>query len=145
MARVRDVVSSKGTQVSTIDMNASVLDAAALMNSHRIGALVVMDGGKIAGILSERDLMIRVMVPRKDPAATKVKDVMTTQVRVCSMETPIEECSAAMTHHKIRHVPIVDEKGTLVGIISTGDIMAQQFAAQEETIKFLHDYMHGPN
>ncbi len=70
---------------------------------------------------------------------------MTTQVRVCSMDTSVDECSAAMTHHKIRHLPIVDEKGMLIGIISTGDVMARQFADQEETIRFLHDYMQGPN
>ena len=145
MPKVRDILKAKGTAVITIHHEATVLDAALLMNERRIGALVVMDGDLIAGVFSERDLMTRVIVPRKEPAATMVRDVMTRQVRVCSVDSPLEECRAAMTHHKIRHLPAVDGEGKLAGLISIGDIVAREIAAQEETIRFLHDYMKGPN
>jgi CBS domain-containing protein len=145
MSRVRDVLSSKGNIVTTIGHDATVLDAAMVMNERRIGAVVVMDGGKIVGIFTERDLLNRVTVARKDPAATRVGEVMTQEVRVCSPDSPLEECRAAMTHHKLRHLPVADAAGRLIGIISIGDLVAREIAQQEETIRFLHDYMKGPN
>jgi CBS domain-containing protein len=145
MPKVRDVLKTKGTSVITIHHEATVLDAAMLMNERRIGALIVMNGDVIAGVLSERDLLTRVIVSRKEPAATLVRDVMTREVRVCSLDSPLEECRAAMTHHKIRHLPAVDGDGRLVGIISIGDLVAREIALQEETIRFLHEYMQGPN
>ena len=145
MPKVRDILKSKGTAVITIHHQATVLDAALLMSDRRIGALVVMDGDVIAGVFSERDLMTRVIVPRKEAASTMISDVMTRQVRVCSVDSPLEECRAAMTNHKIRHLPAVDGAGKLVGIVSIGDLVAREIAAQEETIRFLHDYMKGPN
>ena len=145
MPKVRDVLKTKGTVVTTIHHEATVLDAAMLMNERRIGALIVMNGETIAGVFSERDVMTRVIVPRREPAATKVHEVMTRQVRVCSIDSPLEECRAAMTHHKIRHLPVIDGDGRLAGIISIGDLVAREIAMQEETIRFLHEYMKGPN
>jgi CBS domain-containing protein len=145
MPKVRDILKTKGTAVTTIHHEASVLEAAMLMSERRIGALVVMDGETIAGVFSERDVMTRVIVPRREPATTKVHEVMTREVRVCSVDSPLEECRAAMTRHKIRHLPAVDGNGRLIGIISIGDIVAREIAMQEETIRFLHDYMKGPN
>ncbi|HVP10392.1 MAG TPA: CBS domain-containing protein [Phycisphaerae bacterium] len=145
MPTVRDILKTKGTTVTTIHHEATVLEAATLMNERRIGAVIVMNGDLIVGVFSERDLMTRVIVPRREPAGTKVRDVMTSEVRVCSVDSPLEECRAAMTHHKIRHLPAVDGDGRLVGLISIGDIVAREIAQQEETIRFLHEYMQGPN
>jgi CBS domain-containing protein len=145
MPKVRDILKTKGTAVITIHHEATVLDAAMLMNERRIGAIVVMNGDAIAGVFSERDLLTRVTVAGRDPSATKVHEVMTREVRVCAVDSPLEECRAAMTHHKIRHLPAVDANGRLVGIVSIGDIVAREIAQQEETIRFLHEYMQGPN
>ncbi len=145
MAKVRDILATKGGGVATIDRNASVLDAAVLMNERKIGAVMVMDGPRIAGIFTERDLMNRLIVARKDAAATKVSEVMTGEVRVCSPDSPLEQCRAAMTHHRLRHLPVIDQDGRLAGMISIGDIMAREIARQEETIRFLHEYIQGPN
>lgn len=145
MAKVHEVLVTKGGSVATISQDASALDAAALMNERKIGAVVVMSGPHVVGIFTERDLMNRVIVAKKDPAGTKVSEVMTREVRACSPDSPLEECRAAMTHHKLRHLPVVDEEGGLLGIISIGDIMAREIAYQEETIRFLHDYIQGPN
>lgn len=145
MAKVHDILVTKGGNVATINRDASALDAAVLMNERKIGAVMVMDGPHIAGIFTERDLMNRVIVARRDPAATKVSEVMTREVRACSPDSPLEECRAAMTHHRLRHLPVVDEEGHLAGMISIGDIMAREIAHQEETIRFLHEYIQGPN
>jgi CBS domain-containing protein len=145
MAKVRDILVSKGGSVATIEVNSSAMDAARLMNGRKIGAVVVMEGPRIAGIFTERDLMNRVIVAGKDPAKTRLDEVMTREVRACSPDSPLEECRAAMTHHRLRHLPVVNEEGGLMGIVSIGDIVAREIAGQEETIRFLHDYIQGPN
>ncbi len=145
MPKVQDILKSKGSEVVSIQQDAFVLDAAILMNSKRIGALTVMDGDRLVGVFSERDLLTRVIVVRKNPADTPISEVMTTQVRVCELTTSLDECSAAMTNNKIRHLPVVDDRGQLLGVLSTGDILARQFADQEATIRFMHEYITGPN
>ncbi len=144
MPKVRDLLKRKGSDVVTIDLEATVLDAAKKMNERRIGAVVVMQGEKIVGIFTERDVMNRVVAPLRDPAATRVRDVMTAKVAFCTPETPLEECRTAMTRHKIRHLPVVED-GKLAGLLSSGDLLARELAAQEETIRYLHEYMQGPN
>ncbi len=145
MQTVRDLLKNKGAAVTAINADASVYDAALLMNGRRIGAVVVMDGDRMVGILSERDLLTRVLVARKDPTQTPVRDVMTSQVCVCSLDSPVAECRAAMTHRRIRHLPVVDEQHQLAGMLSIGDIVAHEIESQEKTIHFLHEYMQGPN
>ncbi|MCG8409485.1 MAG: CBS domain-containing protein [Phycisphaerales bacterium] len=144
MSLVRDVLAQKGTDVCKIDQKKTVLDAATIMNERRIGAVMVMNGDKIAGIFTERDVLNRVVAKRKDPAATKIQDVMTTKIACCEQDTTLESCRAVMTKNKIRHLPVV-EGGKLVGVISSGDILAREIQDQEETIRYLHEYMHGPN
>lgn len=144
MPKVRDLLKRKGSDVVTIDLEATVLDAAKKMNERRIGAVVVMQGEKIVGIFTERDVMNRVVAPLRDPAATRVRDVMTAKVAFCTPETPLEECRTAMTRHKIRHLPVVEDN-KLAGLLSSGDLLARELAAQDETIRYLHEYMQGPN
>lgn len=142
MSLVRDVIEKKGRQVATIAPDATVLDAATLMNERHIGALVVMDAGKIAGIFTERDILNRVVAARKDPVKTRVEEVMTQRVAFCTRDQSVESCRSIMTKHKLRHLPVVED-GKLEGMISSGDILARELAEQEETIKYLHEYMHG--
>ena len=144
MSLVRAVLERKGSEVATIDVGASALDAAKRMHERHIGALVVMDGEQVAGIFTERDLLNRVVAVAKDPAGTVVRDVMTAKVAACTCDTTVEECRSAMTKNKMRHLPVV-EGGKLVGIISSGDILARELVDQEETIRYLHEYMQGPN
>jgi CBS domain-containing protein len=144
MSLVQNVLNKKGGDVATVDHNATVLEAAEKMNERRIGAVMVMDGEKIAGIFTERDILCRIVAARKDPALVPVREVMTTKIAVCSPETTLESCRAAMTQNKMRHLPVV-EGDRLVGMISSGDILARELAEQEEAIRWLHEYMHGPN
>src|SRR5262249_6888771 len=96
MPRVRDILEKKGDHVWTIGKSAKVLDAALLMNEHKIGALVVLDQGDVVGMFTERDVLVRVVAERRDPATTHVADVMTVEVFCCTPETPLDEAKAAM-------------------------------------------------
>ena len=144
MSTVKDVLTTKGGDVATVTIQDSVMDAIKKMHDRRIGAVVVMDGEQIAGIFTERDVLNRVVYTGLNAATAKVRDVMTAKVAFCVKNTTLEACRTVMTRHKLRHLPVV-ENGKLVGIISSGDILARELKDQEETIKFLHEYMQGPN
>lgn len=141
MTTVQTILDKKGTFVATIGPDDTVLTAARRMNDRRIGALMVMDGDKVKGIFTERDILTRVVAEQRDPAATRVGDVMTTEMAVCPAETPLADCRAQMTSRRIRHLPIV-EGDRLLGIITSGDIMAHESAEQQETIEHLNQYVY---
>lgn len=142
MGQVRDILQRKGPHVWTIGPEASVLQAALLMNEHKIGALVVLDQGRIAGMFTERDVLHRVVAQEREPSRTQVADVMTTEVVCCSPGTTVEEARSAMRDRRIRHLPVVNENG-LLGLVSIGDLNAYQAAAQEQTIFLLSEYLYG--
>ena len=143
MSLVRDLLNKKGHDVATVTRDATVFEAIRLMNERRIGAVVVMHDGNIAGIFTERDVMNRVAGAERDPKKTKVQEVMTSKVAFCVQNTTIDACRSVMTRHKLRHLPVV-EGGKLVGMVSSGDILAQELQESEETIKYLHEYLQGP-
>jgi CBS domain-containing protein len=143
MATAREILAGKGSQVQTIGKTATVLQAALLMNEHKIGALVVMEQKQIAGMFTERDVLRRVVGEQRDPARTTVAEVMTTEVACCTPATTLEEARVAMKDRRIRHLPVVDDQGGLLGLISIGDLNAYQAASQEQTIHLLHEYLYG--
>jgi CBS domain-containing protein len=143
MALVREILERKGPHVWTTGPAATVLDAATTMNQHRVGALVVVEGGRVVGIFTERDVLMRVVAGRKDPAVTKVSEVMTAEVVCCSPETTADEARGAMRDRRIRHLPVAGADGRLLGLISIGDLNAQLQAAQEQTLFLLTEYIHG--
>lgn len=113
--------------VYTIGQGRTALEAAELMNRHRIGALIVTDTlGHIAGIITERDILTRVVSKRLDPAVTLVHDIMTRDLITCSPSTPLEHAREIMTKRAIRHIPITNpgDSTTLHGLISIGDLNA---------------------
>jgi CBS domain-containing protein len=140
---VQAILDRKGARVVSIRADASVLEAARVMNTHRIGALVVTEGGKVIGIFTERDILNRVVAAERDAAATLVRDVMTTPVAVCAPQTTRLECRTVMRHRRIRHLPVVDGD-RLVGIVSIGDVLEVGEAEDQETIRYLHEYLFGP-
>ena len=107
MSNVKDILHNKGDEVISIGKSATVMEAALLMNKHKIGALVVLDEDKLNGIFTERDVLRRVVVEKKDPEKTKVTEVMTTDVACCRPQTSIEEARTVMKNHRIRHLPVV--------------------------------------
>src|SRR5689334_23036389 len=108
MATVREILARKSSLVVTTGPSASVQEAAALMNEHKIGALVVLDGERVVGMFTERDVLLRVVGERRDPTTTHVGEVMSTEVICCTAETTIEEARGAMMNRRVRHLPLVD-------------------------------------
>ena len=143
MATIRDLLTIKGSEVVSIGKDATVLDAALRMNQHRVGAMVVLEGDRLVGMFTERDVLRRVVAERRDPATTLVSDVMTTEVVCCTPETSAEEARGSMKNRRIRHLPVVDSADKLIGLISIGDLNAHQNTAQEQTIHLMHEYLYG--
>jgi CBS domain-containing protein len=143
MGTIREILSKKGTQVWSVGKDATVLDAALLMNEHRIGALVVLEEGRVTGMFSERDVLQRVVAAQRDPAQTLVSEVMTEEIVCGTLETSIEEARGAMKNRRIRHLPLVDGERRLLGMISIGDLNAHEVTSQEQTIHLLQEYLYG--
>ena len=143
MPQVRDILEKKGTQVWTVGPQATVMQAATLMNEYKIGALVVTDAGRIVGMFTERDVLRREVGEHRDPITTVVAEVMTTEVLCCTPQTLLEETRTVMKERRIRHLPVADEDGQLLGLISIGDLNAHHQASQEQTIFLLQEYMYG--
>lgn len=142
MHKVNELLRTKGNVVHTTTMDATALAAAQKMNDHRIGALVVTEGGRIAGIVTERDMLTRVIAGQKDPSKARVADVMTREVQTCTPDTDISDLRAMMRERRIRHIPVV-EHGHLAGMISIGDLNAAEAKNLTETIGFLEQYISG--
>lgn len=143
MATVRDILAKKGGQVLSIGGSDTVLQAARFMAQHKIGAVLVLEDEHISGMFSERDILQRVVAEGRDPATTKVEEVMTTEVACCTPETSVEEARGAMKNRRIRHLPVVDGDERLLGVVSIGDLNAFQVAHQEQTIFLLNEYLYG--
>ena len=140
---VQDVLNRKGYHVIAISPDETVLQAAHRMNEARIGSVVVFEADKgVLGIFTERDVLCRIVGEGRSAADTPVSVVMTTPVTCCKPETTLQECKEVMSGKRLRHLPVVDG-GTLVGIISTGDLMAHEVELQQSTIEQLHEYLHG--
>ena len=143
MATVQAILTRKGNEVVSVAASDSVLAAASLMNQRTIGGLVVLEGERVIGIFTERDVLRRVVVTGRDPATTAVKEVMTTPVATCRPETTLAECRAFMTDKRIRHLPVVEGR-RLLGIVTIGDLMAFEVGEHESTIEYLNSYIFGP-
>jgi CBS domain-containing protein len=143
MPTVRDILAIKGMDVLTIGPDTTVLDAAALMNERKIGSLVVVDEGRIIGMFTERDVLTRVVVTRRDPTDTVVGEVMTTEVACCRPHTRLEEARGTLKNRRIRHIPVVDDDNRLCGMISIGDLNAFDAHSQEITIHLMEEYIYG--
>ena len=144
MVTVKEILERKGEEVASIDQDATVLDATHAMNDKHIGSVVVCHGDKVKGIFTERDVLCRVVAEGRDPRSTRVAEVMTTPVACCSPETTMEECVGVMTEKRIRHLPVVEED-RLVGIVTSGDILAREKQEHMKTIKYLKEYLYGPH
>jgi CBS domain-containing protein len=143
MSKVSDLLAAKGGHVMSVGPEATVLDAATLMNDHGIGSLVVLDAGRVVGMFTERDVLRRVVSEQRDPAATRVGEVMTREVVCCTPETTADEAASAMKNRRIRHLPVCAADGTIVGIISIGDLNARVASEQEQTIHLMQEYLYG--
>jgi CBS domain-containing protein len=142
MATVREILSVKGSQVHTVSPSRTALEAITLMNDQRIGALVVTEEGRLVGMFTERDVLRRVVAHERPPSQVAVAEVMTPDVMCASPDMPVEEASRIMKDYRIRHLPVCDEAGRLLGMVSIGDINAYHANAQEEQIHYLREYVY---
>lgn len=143
MASVRDILAGKGRHLLTISPRATVYSAAVVMNEHKIGSLMVMDEGRLVGILTERDILMRVVADQRDANTCRVDEVMTRDVVCCRPHTDAEEAKSVMKHRRIRHLPVLGEEDEVVGLLSIGDLNAYHVDYQERTIYLLKEYIHG--
>jgi len=143
MTTVNDILAGKGRHLNTISAQASVFDAAIMMNEHKIGSLLVLEDGRLIGILTERDILQGIVADQRDASITDVGEVMTRDVVCCRLHTDMEEARSVMKHRRIRHLPVLTEDGEVVGLISIGDLNAYQVDCHERTIYLLQEYIHG--
>lgn len=142
MYQVSELIGQKGSGVATISPRATVLDAACAMNEHKIGSLVVFDDSCVIGIITERDILTRIVAAERSPSRTLVEDVMTPNPISCVPETPLEELRSLMHERRIRHIPVL-EQGRLAGMVSIGDLNAAEARALTQTIGYLKAYIAG--
>jgi CBS domain-containing protein len=125
------VLRSKGDAVVTVPPAATVRELLQTLAEHRIGAVVVSSGAGIAGIVSERDVVRQLHATGAEVLDRAVGSIMTTEVVTCRRETPVDELMTTMTERRIRHVPVVDEHGAIVGIVSIGDLVKSRISELE--------------
>jgi CBS domain-containing protein len=142
MTTIRDLLKTKGNQVWTVTPNTSVLETLLMMTEKAVGALVVVEGDQIAGIISERDFIHSIAEKERCVLNTTVLEYMTKSVTTVTPDQSIEECMQLMTEKHIRHLPVV-ENGKLVGMISIGDIVKDIISSEKSRIAVLENYIEG--
>ncbi len=142
MQALEAVLEHKGSEVHAVEATATVLQAVDKMCEAHVGAVLVMDGDQLAGVFSERDLMTRVVLARKDPARTLVGEVMTREVLSIALDTDPREAMALMTKRRVRHLPLVTGR-RIVGVVSIGDLVRWTLDEREHEIAELHEYVSG--
>ena len=134
-----EILDEKGGDVLEISVDTSVLEAVQEMVDHNVGSLLVTDRGEVVGIVTERDYLRRVTLQGRTEEAP-VSEIMSSPLVVATRETTIDECMALMTDWRIRHVPVVED-GTVVGLVSIGDLVKFKSKLQTFEIQFLNDYI----
>ena len=142
MKLVKQLLDAKGHDVLAISPQESVLDAIKLMAEKGIGALAVMDGDHLAGIVTERDYARKVILKGRSSESTPVAEIMTGTVITTSGDESVDRCMNKMTDEKIRHLPVV-AGDSVVGMISIGDLVKAVIADQKEEIEHLEHYISG--
>ncbi len=142
MSTVRDMIRKKGSAVFSVMAEVSVFEALKLMAQHNTGALVVMDGKKIEGILSERDCVRKMDLMNRNAKSATVGEIMTDKVISIEADQPLEECMALMIDKNIRHLPVFDGKD-LLGLISIRDVLREVVDVQKDLIAQLEQYITG--
>ena len=136
------ILAQKGSEIFSISSDATVYEAIELMAQRNVGALVVVENGTLAGLLSERDYTRKVMLRGKRSRETQVREIMSSNLTTVSPREPIENCLRMMTEKRIRHLPVVDGD-TLRGVISIGDLVKWVIASQSAAIAHLEHYISG--
>jgi CBS domain-containing protein len=141
MATVAQLLKYKGPEVHRIDPDAPVLEAVRLMAEHGIGALVVMRGDELVGVLSERDYARKVILKGRSSSETAVREIMSSPVLTVHPQQSARDCMRLMTEHRVRHLPVLD-RDRVSGVLSIGDLVRSVLEEQQQTIEQLEQYIH---
>lgn len=141
--KVAGILEVKGTDVWSVSPGDTVLSALETMAEHNIGAVLVLDGDDLSGILTERDYARKVKLAALGSAETPVANVMTKVVHTVAPSTSVAECMQVMTDRRIRHLPVLDDDGRLIGVVSIGDVVKAMMAQQRDLIADLERYITG--
>ena len=141
MKTLKQLLEAKGREVFSTAPDARVFDALKLMAEKSVGALIVIEGGRIAGIISERDYARKVILHGKSSHDIQVRDIMTSKVFTVHPGQSVEECMGLMTEKRIRHLPVTEGE-RLIGVLSIGDLVKEVIAEQQQTIQQLESYIH---
>ncbi len=142
MKSVSDILKSKGSEIWSVKPESTVFESLQLMADKGIGSLLVMDGEKLVGIVTERDYARKVILEGKSSKTSTVAEVMTTRVLCVSPERTVDECMALMTDKRARHLPVLDHK-RVIGVVSIGDLVKAMISEQQVLIDQLQHYISG--
>jgi CBS domain-containing protein len=142
MTTIKQLIDQKASTIFSVRSSDSVEKVLLLMRDHRVRAVMVIDDGNLAGIVSQGDCAIKVLLPHSNPKEVTVSKIMTANPLSVTFSNSLEECMAIMVHKHIRHLPVV-EKTKVVGVISIGDIVKNIIELQGSQIKFLETYING--
>jgi CBS domain-containing protein len=139
---IASILRNKGREIWSIDPEETVYDAIAMMADKGIGALLILSEGKLVGVFSERDYARKIILQGRSSKSTRVREIMTGDPVTVTPEHTVDECMRIITHHRVRHLPVMDGD-KLLGVISIGDLVNAIIASQAQTIDHLHTYITG--
>jgi CBS domain-containing protein len=142
MRNVSQIIDRKGSRVVSVSREAPVLEAIRVMAEHHIGAVLVMEGGQLIGIASERDYARKVILQGRSSGDTPVGVIMSSPVVCVGPQDTVAECMSIMTEKHIRHLPVVEGE-RVVGVVSIGDLVKELIEEQKQEISYLQQYIAG--
>ena len=141
--RVSAILKQKGDRIWSVGPDATVYEALTIMAGKEVGALLVLDGQKPVGLLSERDYARKIILKGRSSKDTPVSEIMSSPPLTIPPDCSVKEAMQIMTENRVRHLPVLAKDGALVGMLSIGDLVKWIITSQEETIEQLHSYISG--
>lgn len=142
MKTVHQLLETKGSAVVSVAPDTNVFDALKVMAEREIGAVIVIEDGRLVGIMSERDYARKIVLRGRSSLDTRVREIMTERIVCARPQHTVSDCMTMMTNKRVRHLPVLDGE-RLVGILSIGDLVKETISEQEQIIRQLETYIHG--
>lgn len=143
MKTLKQLLANKPSDLATTSPDDTVFHALCIMAEYNVGALLVVEGEQLVGIFSERDYARKQIRNHRSSKETPVRDLMSARVAYVNLNSSLEECMSLMTEKRFRHLPVLDESGKVLGILSIGDLVKETICAQQFTIQELERYIAG--